>query len=74
MKTVVAILMGFFSGLLINLIATMLVVDPGKSKGPSAVFAGVTFLGGWILSSVFLRRGARTLSRVFSRGFLFGAA
>ena len=75
MKTAVAILMGFFSGLLIYFIAAMLFADlGGTGKGPSAAFVAVTFLGGWILSSVLLRRGAVTVSKVFSQGFLLGAA
>jgi hypothetical protein len=34
----------------------------------------VFFLGGWAGSVVILLRGARTVSRVFTRGFLLGAA
>jgi hypothetical protein len=33
----------------------------------------ITFLGGWILTSFIIMRGARTISKVFSRGFLIGA-
>lgn len=70
MKIVVGIVMGGFSGLLIYMAAAMLFSD-GE---PSSVFVFTTFLGGWVLSTIILVRGARTLSKVFSRGFLLGAA
>jgi len=41
---------------------------------PSALFVFITFFGVWAASVVLLLRGARTVSRVFTRGFLLGAA
>jgi hypothetical protein len=74
MKGVVATVMGFFSGLLIYFMAAMLFVDTLGHAAPSTVFVLVTFLGGWIGSAVLLARGAQTVSGVFRRGFLLGAA
>lgn len=72
MKTSVAVVMGFFSGLLIYFMAAM--VFTGRSVPPSAFFFGITFLGGWIASAYVMRKGAISVSKVFSRGFLIGAA
>jgi hypothetical protein len=75
MRTVVAIVLGLLSGFLIYMTGTMLFVDVGpKSSGPSPLFVFVLFIGGWAVSSYFLRRGAASVSRVFSRGALLGAA
>jgi hypothetical protein len=38
------------------------------------LFVALTFFGGWAITTWLLLRGARTLSRVLSRGFLVGAA
>ena len=70
MKVFVGIILGFFSGFLIYLAAAMLFA----SGEPSAAFVFVTFFGGWVLSTWILVRGVRTISKVFSRGFLLGAA
>ncbi len=72
MKGSVAAVMGFFSGLLIYMMAAMLFIGPGSP--PSSVFVFVTLFGGWICSAVLLWRGAATVSSVFRRGFLVGAA
>ena len=69
-KVLVALAMGFFSGFLIYMAAAMLFSE-GK---PSTEFVFITFLGGWAVSVAILLRGARTVSRVFTRGFLLGAA
>jgi hypothetical protein len=74
MKRLVAGVMGFFSGLLIYFMAAMLIVTPSAGGSPSPIFVLVTFLGGWIVSSFLLARGAQTVSGVFRRGFLLGAA
>lgn len=74
MKTVVAILMGFFSGFLIYMMAAMIFVDPASGSRPFPALVLITFFGGWALSSYLLLREARTVSKVFSRGFLLGAA
>jgi len=71
MKTIIAILMGLFSGFLIYMMAAILFV---KGESPSSLFIIIIFLGGWILSSYIMLRGAKTVSKVFSRGFLIGAA
>lgn len=74
MKTAVAIAMGFLSGLLIYFMAAMLFLDMVSSHAASSFFVFVTFVGGWALSSFLLRRRALSVSKVFSRGFLLGAA
>jgi hypothetical protein len=74
MKILVATVMGFFSGLLIYLMAAMLIADPSASATPSSAFVFVTFVGGWVVTAVLMARGAPTLSSVFRRGFLLGAA
>lgn len=71
MKAIVAILMGFFSGFLIYMMAAMIFI---KDNSPSSLFVFITWIGGWVLSSYIILRGAKTLSKVFSRGFLIGAA
>ena len=70
MKVIVGIVLGFFSGFLIYMASAMLFT----SGVPSGAFVFVTFFGGWVLSTIILVRGARTVSKVFSRGFLLGAA
>ncbi len=66
----VALAMGFFSGFLVYMAAAMLFTE-GQ---PSPAFVFIIFLGGWAVSVVILLRGARSVSRVFTRGFLLGAA
>jgi predicted RNA-binding Zn-ribbon protein involved in translation (DUF1610 family) len=69
-KTLIGIVLGLCSGFLIYMIAAMLV----GPKTVSNAFVAVTFLGGWAVSSFLLIRGARSVSKVFSRAFLLGAA
>jgi hypothetical protein len=71
MKAIIAIAMGFFSGFLIYMMAAMVFI---KDNSPSSLFISITFLGGWVFSSYIILRGAKTLSKIFSRGFLIGAA
>ena len=71
-KFIVAVLMGFCSGFLIYMMAAMLFVSTGSR--PSGAFVLVGFIGGWVLSSWLMLRGAASVSKVFSRGFLLGAA
>ena len=74
MKVLVALIMGFLSGLLLYFMAGMLTTDlGGKSEPPIVVWLAVLFIG-WFLSTVLLLRNAKTVSRVFRRGFLLGAA
>ena len=70
MKVLVGIILGFFSGFLLYMVSALLFT----SGAPSSAFVFTTFFGGWILSTWVLVRGARTISKVFSRGFLLGAA
>jgi len=74
MKTLVAIIMGFFSGFLIYMMISMLIVDTGSRSTSSMPLVFLTFFGGWAFSSWLLLREARSVSKVFSRGFLLGAA
>ncbi len=75
MKTAVAIALGLFSGILIYMIGAMLFMDVGpSSSGPSPLFVIVLLFGGWAGSAYLLRRGAASVSRVFTRGALLGAA
>jgi hypothetical protein len=69
-KALTGIVLGLFSGFLIYMIAAVTV-------GPqtiSSAFVAVTFIGGWAVSSFLLIRGAKSISKVFSRAFLLGAA
>ena len=74
MKTAVAIIMGFFSGFLIYMMFGMAFVDFSSPGSSSRSFLLLVFFGGWALSSWIIRRDAISLSKVFSRGFLLGAA
>ena len=70
MKIVVGLVLGLFSGFLVYMAAAMLFAN----GDPSPAFVFTTFLGGWSLTTIVLVRGAQTVSKVFSRGFLLGAA
>jgi hypothetical protein len=73
MKTSISILMGSCSGLLISIMGSWVFFALNFS-GSNATFLGLgSFVGGWIVSSCFLLRGARTPSKVLARGFLVGA-
>jgi len=74
MKTIIAVLLGLLAGIMIYMMSAMLFVDLGSGDGPSGRFVAITLLGGWASSAVLLRRGATSVSRIFSRGFLMGAA
>jgi uncharacterized membrane protein len=73
MKAVIAIFMGLFSGFMIYMMAAMIASNEAAG-GPSGLFVAVTFFGGWALTSYLLLKDAVSVSKVFSRGFLFGAA
>jgi hypothetical protein len=68
MRVVVALALGCLSGFLLYMIAAL------ASGKPSTAMVAITFLGGWAISTYALLRGARTVSKVFSRGALLGAA
>lgn len=70
MRTFLAIILGFFSGFLIYMASALLFTD----GDPSESFVMITFFGGWVFSTWLIVRGAKTLSKVFSRAFLLGAA
>lgn len=72
MKVLVGIFQGLFSGFLVYMILALLFIATGNPPGPGFVL--ITFGGGWALSTFLLIRGARSVSKVFSRGFLLGAA
>lgn len=74
MKQVVGVLMGLISGFLIYMMVALLTLDFSGSNPPSPVLVFVLFFGGWIASAWLILRGARSLSAVFRRGFLLGAA
>ncbi len=74
MKSLISIVMGFFSGFLIYTISVMLASSVSADYFPSLLFALITLVGGWVVSSWFFSRGAVSISKVFSRGFLVGAA
>jgi predicted RNA-binding Zn-ribbon protein involved in translation (DUF1610 family) len=77
MKILVAIVMGFFSGLLISIMASMLMATTylaGNQPASAPWVPVVAFLAAWVLSTYVLLRGAISVSKVFSRGFLLGAA
>ncbi|MBI4455265.1 MAG: hypothetical protein HY644_05130 [Acidobacteria bacterium] len=73
-RIIVAMIFGTFSGFLVYIIAALLrlVLNPSETAVPPLFFFAA-FLGGWALSSFILLRKSRTLSVVFSRGFLMGA-
>ncbi len=64
-----SIIFGALGGFLIYMEAAMLV---GVDK-ISTVFVALFLLGGWVLVTILVLKGARTLSSVFRRGFLIGA-
>lgn len=74
MKTIVALLMGLFSGFIIYMMVALVFVDTLAHSGLSPAFIAVVFFGGWAVSTWVLLRGSISVSKVFSRGFLLGAA
>ena len=67
MRSVVAVIMGLISGLLIYFIAAMVLGTAIPGLVP------ITFLGGWVFSSWLMIRKTLSASRVATRGFLIGA-
>ncbi len=72
MRTVVALVLGLFSGLLVYLMVALLMADFTSAGGPSALGL-ISFIVTWGVSAFFFRREARTMTKVFARGFLLGA-
>jgi hypothetical protein len=73
MKAVVAVILGAFSGFMIYMLIATVISGSGSAWELSPVGVGITFFSGWAVSSYFMLRGAKSASRVASRGFLFGA-
>lgn len=69
----IAIILGFLSGVLIYFGAVFIFHSPGTNE-ISGWFVFITFFGGWIASTFLMFRKAKSISKVFSRGFLIGAA
>src|SRR5882672_1615064 len=74
MKLVFAIVLGIISGFLIYMMGAMLTADFSNARETSGLWVAFGFFGGTALSAWLLQRGARTVSAVFRRGFLLGAA
>jgi hypothetical protein len=73
MKTIVALAMGLVSGFMIYMMAALVFANLDDG-GPSPGLTIIGFFGGWAVSTWLLIRGAISVSKVFSRGFLLGAA
>ena len=75
MKILVAIILGFFLGLLISLELRIIFASNLYDKGKAIIipFTILTILCGWALTSYLIAKGAKSISKVFSRGFLIGA-
>jgi len=65
----VALLGGFCSAFLTYVAAAMVL-----PKDMPGIVSAVIFFGVWFASTMWLRRGARTVSKIWSRAFLLGAA
>lgn len=65
--------MGFFSGFLIYMMGAMVFFNTSSGE-PPVLFVLLTFFGGWGLTIYIILKGAESVSKVFSRGFLIGAA
>lgn len=82
MRTLVAIILGIMGGFLIYMELALLFVnkyvDTNQTNNNSeiylTIFVLVTFFGGWVLTSYLMLKGTKTVTKVFSRGFLIGAA
>lgn len=69
MRILIGVVLGFQSGFLIFMAIAMLF----SGAEPSSAMVYTTILGGWALSTWGLLLGARSVSKVFKRGFLLGA-
>lgn len=76
MTILVAVIMGFFSGLLISIELRMVFFTNlyYHSAITKMVFTIVTFVGVWVLTTYLIARGAKSVSNALGRGFLIGAA
>lgn len=74
MKIAIAVVMGFLSGYMLYFVGGLIFLNSQTATQTRTAFAMFALFSGWLLSSFFLLRGARTVSKVLSRGFLLGAA
>jgi len=73
MRILVGVVLGFFSGCLLYVMAMMLIAGADVRTEALPVTILLQF-GGWAGSVWLLIRGAASTAKVFSRGFLLGAA
>jgi len=73
MRTFVAIVLGFLSGVMLFPLACE-VTNYRITDSATLAGAWVALLAGWAISAYFMRRNAATTSAVFCRGSLAGAA
>jgi hypothetical protein len=71
MKILVAVVMGFFSGCMLYLMAGFLSLAGASPESALRPILGVI---GWAASAYGLLRGAQSARNVLTRGFLLGAA
>lgn len=76
MIILVSVIMGFFSGLLICFELRMVFFTNlyDKSAIIKMLFTIFTFGGSWTLTTYLIAKGAKSVSKAFSRGFLIAAA
>ncbi len=73
MKVLSAILVGLLSGFMIYMLVAMVIIGAESSSDADTYNFYLSFLGGWIVSSYGVSRGADSASRVWARGALIGA-
>lgn len=74
MKIVVAVLLGFFSGVMAFLMVGRLLLPPINQRTDLESLVGLVVLpGAWLLSTLWMLR-ATTIQNALCRGFLLGAA
>jgi hypothetical protein len=72
MRTLVAIVLGFLSGVMLLLLAAP--IGYTISGGPALTVPFIALLAGWAISAYGIRWNAPATSAVLCRGFLLGAA
>lgn len=71
MRVFVAVILGLLGGVLIYFELAMIFPSIIQKGGlNSTVFVLITLVGGWALCSYMMVKGANSVSKVFSRGFL----
>jgi hypothetical protein len=74
MKTFVAICLGLLSGLWCYFAVAMMSASGKPNESPEIGLAFIALVLGWVGTAYLIRRNARSVSKVFSRGSLIGAA